>query len=341
MPESAQDLESSPESDSQDVTEPSSSSDVEQTLEDAIRDVIDQPAEMDSVEGHEESEEQEPGEPTDSSPEEVVEEPQGGEPAAEVDEDARFIQQLKDNDIPLGKIERFQELLSERNDARRERDELGEVKNQLGQIQVAAEAAGLSNEQLTQLFSIPVILANDPAAAFEAISGLRDHIAASTGDSLPQDLQQKVDDGYMDEASAKELAKARASAERHERRAEQTQAQNQERRQQEAQNAVVTAVNTFEAGLSESDPDYSHKRKYVRMELETLVRKRGAPETPEQAVEWAKEAHESVTKDMGFLKPKPKPKRTLSGRGTNRTAASEPQTMFEAVSAAVASVSED
>jgi hypothetical protein len=194
---------------------------------------------------------------------------------------------------------------------------------------------------MTTLFSLPVMMANDPKAAVEALQQLQQFAGTAAGTSVPDDLQKKVDDGYMDEDSAKELAASRAENERITRQGEQAQELDTQRQARESQGSIVDAVNTFQSTLKESDPDYDHKHNFVKRELSGMVRERGAPKNPEEAVAWAKEAHESVTKELGFMKPKPTEKRTLSGRRTNRPTTAAPTTMAEAIAAAVGNVTEE
>ncbi len=337
----AEELDSSPDPDSQDVeaSEPSSSSDVETTMEDAIRSVLQESA------PDEDYEDADPEESTDSSAGEVVGDPETEEPIAEGLTDEQILDELaalKDPNLPLGKIERFRQMVEEKNQLRQDLEVLSPVKGQLEEIQRAGMQAGLSQEQLTTLFSIPLLMANDPDQAVTAIEEMRGMIAQKSGHELAPELQQKVEDGYMDEESARELSKARAQAEANARRAEQVEYEAQAERQQVGQQSIVNAVNTFQSSLKESDPDYDRKHKYVRLELAEIVKSRGAPENPETAVAWAKEAHESVSKDLSAFKPKPRAARPLSGRGTsNRQVSAQPASMYEAISAAVGGVTED
>lgn len=341
MSEMAEELESSTSPDSQDVNEPSSSSDVEQTMEDAILSVVGSPVED---EDFSEQEYDPSNEAPDPSPESVE---QTGElndepPVAEADEGEAFIQMMRDNEVPLGKIERFQELIHERKQLRTENSELIGVRDNLSNIEAHAKQAGLSQDQIVNWFSMPVMLATEPEKAQQLLAEFMSDMSKRTGHTLNSDLQQKVDDGYMDEESARELSKSRADLERQQRQAE---AEAEQRRVNESahqQQNIVNAVNAFQQSVQSSDPDYSpEKHEFVKRELTALVAAGGMPESTEEAVALAKAAHQNVSERLSAFKPTPRPTRTLSGRGNNRPAAANPGSMFEAISGALGNVSED
>lgn len=329
----AEEQDSSPSSDSQDVTEQSSSSDVEQTMEDAILSVVGTPSD-------EENDQQEEGDAdpegvSDPSPDGEQQE-QAGDPQEAEQTDEDFIQMLRDNNVPLGKIERFQEIIHDRQALRTENEGLVTVRDNLAGIQEHGARAGLTQQQLENWFSMPVLLANDPAKAQTLISEFMADISQRTGLTLSPELQEKVEQGYMDEDSAKELSKANADLDQANRDREQEAEKQQAIDSANSQSAIVNAVNTYQQGIQQSDPDYSpEKHEFVKRELTALVAAKGMPETPEEAVVLAKEAHKSVSERLAAFKPKPKSARTISGRGHQSTPAAQPKTMFEAINASL------
>lgn len=337
MADAAEELESSTSPETQDVEEPSSGSDVEHSsMEDAIRSVVGDPVE-DAYEPEPAEEE-----PTDSSPEgEETGSPAGDTgddtpPETAEDDDDSFIQMLRDKEVPLGKIERFQELISERNGLRAERDELNKVQVQLNELTEHARRAGLDDEQMANWYSMPAILANDPAKAYELIQGFMGDLAQRMGHELPEDLQKKVDEGYLDQESAQELAQSRAQLGEERRLSEYDESQRQQQRAQDARGAIVTAVNTRQSHYQKNDPDYSpQKHRLVQNELAALVRQEGMPKTPEDAAALADKAHQNVSETLGQLQPKRKPAKTISGRSSTRSVATEPKSMLEAISNAL------
>ena len=337
MPDLAEELESSISPEPQDeVSESPSGSDVEATMEDAIRDVLEAPVSDDDMDAPAESE---PEVGPDSSPDsDVVAEDSTEEPVAELTEEqlVAALSELKDENLPLGKIERFKAIVAEKNEYKTELEGLRPVKSQLDQIEAKAVEAGMSNDELVNLFSLPVVLASDPDAALQTIDEFRDRLAGRLGHSLPDELKQKVDDGYMDEDSAKRLAKAEAQREFDSQRAQVTQEQAQQQAAQQRSNAIVTAVNTFDQRLRDSDPSYDTVMQgMVKDRLLSLRNSEGLPPTPDKAVEMAQRAFDEVRSSLQAMQPQRRQVRSVSGRGANRPAATAPQNMLEALTAAV------
>ena len=338
------DLESPPESEEGvEGSPPGPADEAPRSLEDAIRDVL--PGKKAGPEDDEDYTPPEIEEPPESSPGGVVgdEPPEGSEPlAGDLDEDAEFWSQMEDRGVPLGKIERFREVIAERNRLRESQAQLTTVQQQLDEIRVAAESAGMDQEALTELFSIPMLMSRDPKAAYEAIERIRSAAAIRSGQVIPDDLRAKVDDGYMDEESAREMSIARAELEAAQRRANEAEQARVQEQNKLHMSRIVGTVNEYQARLKETDPDYDHKHKFVSKELADLVRKEGRPATPEAAVAMAKRAYETVNRDLGFLKPARRPTgRQLASNGNRRTVAAKPASLFEAVANAVNFNAED
>lgn len=347
MADAAEDLVSSTES-TQDVDSSSSEQDVgPQSFEDAITSVIGEAAEDDSDFVDDDPA---PEEDTDtgSSPDG---EDDGSDPAAQGEGDpqaseaepesyAELLKKLRSEE-QLGTVKRFTEVLEHNQTLEARVGDLEKLEQQMGQLTDYARQAGISEQQLANWYAMPAMLANEPAKARELLTEFMDELNERQGHTLPDDLRQKVDEGYMDEASASELARTRAEKAELERRTEYTHQQTQEQQQQTAKAAIVTAVNTRQQHYQQNDPDYSpQKHRLVQNELAAMVREKGPPTTPEQAAEWADTAYKSVSETLGQLKPKPRPARPISGRGGNRPAAAEPKSMKEAIAAAL-NVSEE
>lgn len=345
MADAAEDLGSSPESETQDVDSSSSEQDVgPQSLEDAIVSVVGEPVEEPMVDDPPDEDDAGPGSSPDGEDDGSDADAQRDDdpPAstAELESNTELLEKLYAGE-QLGTIKRFTAVLEENHGLKSRVGELEELEQQIGQLTDHARAAGMDENQMANWYAMPALLANDPQKAYELITEFANELTSRLGHQLPDDLQQKVDDGYMDEESAKELARARADKAELERRGEYSQQQRQQQTEQEAEAALITAVNTRQQHYQNNDPDYSQqKHRLVQNELAAIVRERGRPESPDQAASWADEAHKSVSEMLGQLTPARKPARPISGRGVNRPAATEPKTMLEAISAAV-NVSEE
>lgn len=337
MAEEAEILEPSTEVDSQGVEEPSPSSDVERSLDDAIRDALQvQPEDIIDDDYPDEDEE-------DSSPHDEAM-PEAAEPESETepeDPDEAFIKMLKENEVPLGKIDRFRELIQERNNLRKDNEEAGQIRQQIASIELAGRQLGLDEQQVGNLFASLVVMQEDPERGLNMLSEVRSSLAQRLGHELPPDLAEKVDEGYLDEETARRLATAEANAQLQKRIAEQQREQREVEKRAQTQNSIAESVNAYHRAIRESDPDYADpgvaeiKDRLLRQELAVLVQQEGMPQSVEQARAMAEKAYKSTNQSIRALRPSPKPARSVSGRGSVQTTAAAPKTMLEAIQAAL------
>lgn len=160
------------------------------------------------------------------------------------------------------------------------------------------------------------------------------------GVSLPQDLQQAVQQGQMTSQAARLFARERMdralSESQRLRQAQLYDNQSTAVAQTNLANSVRDEVNKWEQATMAADPDYAAKKAAVQDTMWAVVREKGAPQSPEHAVEIAKEAYRRVNERYRSWAP---PKRPTSSqpRSTGRTngAAPEPTTLKEAVAQAV------
>lgn len=314
--------------------DPSPGKDAEKaTLLDAVRSAIDPK----NIEGS--APEEKPADsPADPSPAEGAKSPDpeakpNGKDKDDVSDTALLaaLDQLK-SDVPLNKIERFREVLSENRQLKAANDRYTELDKTLTDIGNDAARMGLTNDELAQLFAWPRLLAKDPKAAVEQLSQFSSRWQERVGHSLPTDLRQKVDDGQMDEATAKEVAQLRASKALTETR----QAADDKLRQQDEstrkRKEISDAVNAYQAELRRTDPDYTpDKNAMVAEALTSLATLRGVPQDVMTARAMAKEAFDTVTARLAKLRPAPRAVSSPVGRRTNSPAVAEPKSMREAI----------
>jgi hypothetical protein len=185
----------------------------------------------------------------------------------------------------------------------------------------------------------------DLAAAMRAgnfrafLEGVGPYVQLATealGLTLPNDLQQSVARGQMTVDAAAAMSReryARALAEQNATRlTQQQQFERQRTSGADLSRSVEQAVTAWENQVRTSDPDYGRKEATVRQFLWAVIQERGTPQSPEHAVEIAKDAYERATNTLREFAPAPRPTRqTPSSIG--RTAAGarpEPKTLMEA-----------
>jgi len=247
------------------------------------------------------------------------------------------LEKLK-GEVPLHKIERFREVLNENRALKGTNERYREMDSTLAAIGRDAMKMGMSQQDMAQLFAWPRLLASDPTAAIEELQRFTAMWEEKLGHKLPTDLKQKVDDGVLDEDSAKEVAKLRAGSAlektRHEAEAAETQRLSTATRTKE----IHDSVNAYQAELKASDPDYTpEKHELVVDALTALVTKHGVPSSVATARGMAKAAYDTVNKRLQAFKPQPRAVANPTiGRRLNKPAEAQPKSMREAIENALA-----
>ena len=240
-------------------------------------------------------------------------------------------------DVPLNKIERFREVLDENRTLKGANERYRSMDATLADIGRDAQKMGMSQEDMTRLFAWPRLLASDPKAAVEELQRFTAHWQEKVGHTLPTDLREKVDDGTLDEATAKEVAELRAGSALQKTRHEAEAAENARTSSAQRTKEIHDSVNAYQAELKAKDPDYTPvKHEMVVDALTALVSKHGLPKTVPDARAMAKAAYDTVTNRLSTLKPAPRAVASPTvGRRINQPAAAQPKSMREAIEQAL------
>jgi len=228
------------------------------------------------------------------------------------------------DDVPFHKHPRFKEVIDQRNKYR-------EGAEQYEQITGFLNANNLSAEEAAQGFQIMAMMKNDPAAALEALNPFVQQLGMQAGVTMPDDIQSKVNDGYLDEDAGRELSRARAEAARERQMREQMQGQQQQAQARAHLTSLASTVTEWEERTRASDPDYELKQDEIDDRVRVLVTERGRPQTSEQAIAMAKEAYDSVNERYKARFGNKRQIRTASGGKLSGTPQAEPTSLMEAV----------
>jgi hypothetical protein len=214
-----------------------------------------------------------------------------------------------DAKLPFHEHPRWKQVIAERNG-------FAEDAGRFRQIDGFMQEHGLSPAEVAEGFDIMAKLkSGDPANLAEVREYFANNLAVldnALGRVLPDDLQQRVDSGALDEEAAQELAQARANERL---RTQATEARRtEETRRTERQNAETNAtasanaVQEWEARTKAADPDYARKAELVETTVRAIVMETGkAPTNPEEAVKLAEQAYERVNKQLKAVLPAKKP----------------------------------
>lgn len=216
---------------------------------------------------------------------------------------------------------------------RQQKRELSAEVERYRPIALEVEQSGINQKDFEILLGLGKALQQGDAETF--LAGVMPYVELMqefAGQKLPEDLQQKVDDGYTTPEIAAELARARHSAQLERSRAEAVTNRVAEQDRQAQLRAVLDQVRQYEDGIRTRDPDYAKKRDVIERETERLVRAHGLPTTPEEGLKIAKAAYEFANSVFSKAVPRHATRPTPSGsQRTSGTVRQQPSNMLEAI----------
>lgn len=231
--------------------------------------------------------------------------------------------QAKDEaEVPFHKHPRWQAML-------RERDTYKASHEQYQQIQSYMTTNELAPEEVAKGFEVMALMRRDPEKALEMLLPYMQSLELVTGRRLPDDLSQRVEDGVVDEETARETARLRIAADR----ARALEAHQQQAQQQQAQTqnvgAVQAAVRGVEQEFQTSDPDYARKQPFVLDRVRALILAE-RPQNADQAVALVRRAHAEISDQ---LKPmiQRRPVQTVTSGDASTSSRPEPKSLLDVV----------
>lgn len=205
--------------------------------------------------------------------------------------------------------------------------------------------AGLDNREVDELIEIGSLLKSNPAAALARLAPIVNVLQEVAGEILPPELQEEVRLGYITEARARELHKAKVNANHTQRTAEKQAAERKAADEAaEAQKLIdtsVSAVEAWEKQQASADPDWHLKRKEVAEQVELAIvreaQKRNAPWFPnsEESVKLSKEALKTVNERLARFRPKPAQILPPHTPGASPRSKPAPKTILDAINNAL------
>ena len=230
------------------------------------------------------------------------------EVAAESDtSDAEYAEPVEDfTDVPFHKHPRFKKVLEERNAYKENAQKFDVMQNYLTDNK-------LSGEEAAKGLEIMALMKADPMAALNALKPYVQNLSQAAGIVLPQDIQTRVNDGYLDEDAGREMAVLRANEQRAKAQANQyAQAQQQQAAQQHI-NSLAETVTAWEQKTRQSDPDFDLKQEEIDDRIRVMVSERGRPNTAQDAIAMAREAYEAVNTRFQSRFADRRPMKTATG----------------------------
>jgi len=265
----------------------------------------------------------------------------GEQPAEELDpykglpfaQHPRFRQLLKSD--REGK-ERIKALETENADLKKTGGTQQEAVQRFTAFSQAVRETGLEAQEVNDGFAIMAAMKSNPEQALQLLQPYYDALLQATGrGNLDPDLQQRFNDGLVDEATARELQQQRRQNQHlTQRTAARSQADmqaEQDRQVQARTQQVVSAVSEWEKAWQGSDPDFQKKHPLVVREINYLMTTEGYPADARAATAMAEKARKEVDARLKTMLPQRQEVRTVTGGATVATVAPKPKSMGEAI----------
>lgn len=249
-----------------------------------------------------------------------------------VDEGAESRKADDFSDVPFNKHPRFKELIKEKNAYKAQIAEFEPDAKQYRQIQTFMDTNQLTPEEVAEgLLLMAQMKSGDPAKAYEALNVKLENLALQAGKKLPKELEERVEQGYIDRETAQQLYVQQVSAERE---AAKANLQLQQRTQYDSQAQAAAMANTvaaWESATRANDPDFEIKAELVKDRVRAHIAQHGMPKTAEAALTLSKEAYEAVTKTLRRVQGAKPAMRTAVGGKVNGSAAPEPRNLLDVI----------
>jgi len=213
-------------------------------------------------------------------------------------------------------LNRFRTLTSKLKAADAELQALKPKAVEYEKIETYIRNNGLQPKDVMSIAEIASLCVHNPQAARERLRPIMAELDRMLGETLPPELQARVDQGFLTIEDAKALNRAAAERNLATKRAsdlEQRQRQSEEvSRQQQAVDATCSAIDAWEKSKAVGDPDWTQKQPEVSELVELAITRKSAElkrpwfPTSEEAVKLSQEALDKVNERFKRFAPKPR-----------------------------------
>ena len=241
-------------------------------------------------------------------------------PAPGLDDPAKDKERAEaDQKLPFHNHPRWKEVVSERDAYRSEAGEYRKITNFMS-------SNGLTNDEVVEGFQIMALMKTNPAEAHKKISEYKARLDEFVGEKLPEDISRKVEEGYIDVETARQLAALQAEKQLHVQRQQYA----AEQQAISAQSDMYGAVVNWEQQQKIKDPDWSAKQDLVIDQVKLMIANE-KPSTTKEALALVERAHSVIKERLSRFTPQRRPLNTVSSSTSSANAAAVPKSMKEAV----------
>lgn len=221
--------------------------------------------------------------------------------------------------LPFHNHPRWKEMISER-------DALKPKAEEFEKITKFMSTNGLSNAEVVEGFQIMALMKTNPVEAHKKISEYKAKLDALVGETLPPEISRKVEEGYVDAGTAKQLAALQAEKQL----AEQRQQYAMQQQAEQARESIHSAVVGWEQQMKAKDPDWSAKQDLVTDQVRLMMQTE-KPNTVEEALSLVERAHTTIKDRLSRFAPRRQPVSPVASSSSSVNATAQPKTLLEAV----------
>ena len=268
--------------------------------------------------------------PQEETEEEVTEVESEEELEADAEDDSEDY-----SNVPFNKHPRFQKLIAEKNELKELSNKYKTDSEQFNKITDFIKLNNLSAKDAVEAFKMMAALRNNPEEGYKMLQGHLERIGNVTGRNLPKDIQEKVDDGFLDEDAAKELSQARASLYRERQLREQSQQKFTNASASANESQMADAVKSWGEKTLANAPDFSLKQEEFNDRISAIVAERGTPKSPDEVVQIANDAYATINERFKSRQPTKQPLKSTTKGKLGGVPVAEPTSMRDIVSQAL------
>ena len=220
--------------------------------------------------------------------------------------------------------ERFKDVIAKKNDAVKQLETSKPLIERATQIQQFMQKSQLIDTDLNTALEVVALIKSNPQEGVKKLEELKQQLLLQTGDRLPDDLQNELNEGLITEQAAKREAKLRAQLEQ----GKQQETIQAEQKTVQLRNSLTSEVNNWTQQTQAKDPDFKPKAapadpdgKYEFVFSRFLQLWQTVPvKTIAEAVGLADRAYNEVNGFVTRVQPKPRQmKRPVSIQRSSRT----------------------
>ena len=297
-------------------------------------DVIKKAVELDAEENDDSSEEEEkPEENEEDSADKKDEESELGDDSTGDEEKPLTDKELRSKEKTRS---RFEQLQTKYRETRESLEKYEQKAQSFDKFNTFLETNSISKDEANKLFDIGALMKKDPQQALAAMTPYYNQLLQLTGNVMPNELKQQVDQGYITEQAALDLSRQKAQNEHYRNREiqqEQKRQEDSQRQQQELNFNIQSGLASLEKNWQQSDPDYKLKstriQDLVKLMWYDASQKGQMPRSVDEAIRMAETAKRDVERELRQFQPR-KPINPVEGGGSN-TARPEPKTTLDVI----------